>query len=71
LGEVEEDFAETLTPGDTFLFAGEVLRFEGLAEDELMATRAGPGTDPAIPSYAGSKFPLSTFLAARVRALIA
>ncbi len=71
LGEIEEDFAETLTPGDTFLFAGEVLRFEGLSEDEAMATRAGPGTDPAIPSYAGAKFPLSTFLAARVRAIIA
>ncbi|CAO4170717.1 ATP-dependent DNA helicase RecQ [Methylorubrum populi] len=71
LGEIEEDFAETLTTGDTFLFAGEVLRFEGLAEDECLVTRAGPGTDPAIPSYAGSKFPLSTFLAARVRAIIA
>ncbi len=71
LGEVEEDFAETLSPGDTFLFAGEVLRFEGLFEDEALATRAGPGTDPAIPSYAGAKFPLSTFLAARVRAIIA
>ncbi|MBY0257803.1 MAG: ligase-associated DNA damage response DEXH box helicase [Methylobacterium sp.] len=71
LGEIEEDFADTLTPGDTFLFAGEVLRFEGLSEDEALATRAGPGTDPAIPSYAGAKFPISTFLAARVRALIA
>lgn len=71
LGEIEEDFAETLTVGDTFLFAGEVLRFEGLAEDECLVTRAGPGTDPAIPSYAGAKFPLSTFLAARVRAIIA
>lgn len=71
LGEIEEDFCETLTVGDTFLFSGEVLRFEGLMEDEAMVTRAGPGTDPAIPSYAGSKFPLSTFLAARVRALIA
>ena len=71
LGEIEEDFAETLTVGDTFLFAGEILRFEGLHEDEALATRGPPGTDPAIPSYAGSKFPLSTFLAARVRALIA
>jgi ATP-dependent Lhr-like helicase len=71
LGEIEEDFADTLTPGDTFLFAGEVLRFEGLSEDEALATRAGPGTDPAIPSYAGAKFPISTFLAARVRAMIA
>ncbi|MDP4023111.1 ligase-associated DNA damage response DEXH box helicase [Methylobacterium sp. NEAU 140] len=71
LGEIEDAFAETLTPGDTFLFAGETLRFEGLAEDEALVTRAPPGTDPAIPSYAGAKFPLSTFLAARVRALIA
>ncbi len=71
LGEIEEDFAETLTVGDTFLFAGEILRFEGLHEDEALVTRGAPGTDPAIPSYAGSKFPLSTFLAARVRALIA
>ncbi len=68
LGEIEEDFAETLTVGDTFLFAGEILRFEGLHEDEALVTRGAPGTDPAIPSYAGSKFPLSTFLAARVRA---
>ena len=71
LGEIEDEFAETLTPGDTFLFAGETLRFEGLAEDEALVTRAPPGTDPAIPSYAGSKFPLSTFLAERVRAIIA
>ncbi len=71
LGEIEDEFADTLTVGDTFLFAGETLRFEGLAEDEALVTRAPPGTDPAIPSYAGSKFPLSTFLAARVRAIIA
>ncbi|MEE1657418.1 ligase-associated DNA damage response DEXH box helicase [Microvirga sp. CF3062] len=71
LGEIEESFAETLTPGDTFLFAGEVLRFEGISEDEVLATRAGAGTDPMIPSYEGGKFPLSTFLAARVRAILA
>ena len=71
LGEIEEYFAETLTPGDTFLFAGEVLRFEGISEDEVLATRAGSGTDPMIPSYEGGKFPLSTFLAARVREILA
>ena len=71
LGEIEEGFAETLTVGDTFLFAGEVLKFEGLNEDDCLVTRAQSGTDPAIPSYGGSKFPLSTFLAARVRAMIA
>lgn len=71
LGEIEEYFAETLTPGDTFLFAGEVLRFEGIVEDEVLVTRASAGTDPKIPSYEGGKFPLSTFLAARVRAILA
>ena len=71
LGEIEEYFAETLTPRDTFLFAGEVLRFEGIVEDEVLATRAAAGTDPKIPSYDGGKFPLSTFLAARVRAILA
>lgn len=71
LGEVEEYFAETLTPGDTFLFAGEVLRFEGLGEDAALVTRASAGTDPKIPSYEGGKFPLSTFLAARVREILA
>jgi len=71
LGEIEEYFAETMTPGDTFLFAGEVLRFEGIAEDEVLVTRAASGTDPKIPSYEGGKFPLSTFLAARVREILA
>ena len=71
LGEVEDYFAETLAPGDTFIFAGEVLRFEGILTNEVIATRTKPGTDPNIPSWAGGKFPLSTFLAARVRAMIA
>jgi ATP-dependent Lhr-like helicase len=71
LGEVEEMFLETLSPGDTFMFAGEVLRFEAIHEDEALVTRAPAGTDPQIPSYAGSKFPLSTFLAERVRGFLA
>ncbi len=70
LGEIEEYFAETLTPGDTFLFGGEVLEFHGIQEDEALVTRARAGTDPKIPSYAGGKFPLSTFLAEGVRGLI-
>ncbi len=70
LGEIEEYFAEGLTPGDTFVFAGEVLRFEGLVEDKVIASRA-IGRDPMIPSYAGGKFPLSTHLARRVRATLA
>ena len=40
LGEVEEYFIETLTPGDTFVFSGEVLRYEALVEDEAYVSRA-------------------------------
>jgi ATP-dependent Lhr-like helicase len=69
LGEIEEYFAEGLTPGDTFVFAGEVLRFAGIVEDRVIASRA-TGKDPMVPSYAGGKFPLSTHLARRVRTML-
>jgi ATP-dependent Lhr-like helicase len=71
LGEVEEGFCEAMSPGDTFIFAGEVLRFEAIHENEALVTRTSTGTDPKIPAYAGAKFPLSTFLAARVREILA
>lgn len=69
LGEIEEYFIEGLTPGDTFLFAGEILRLIGIEGDDVLAVRT---TDdkPAVPSYNGGKFPLSTFLAGRVREMI-
>jgi ATP-dependent Lhr-like helicase len=63
LGELEEYFIEGLTPGDTFVFSGEILRFEALAEDEAYVSRAH-SDDPKVPAYAGGKFPLSTYLAA-------
>lgn len=69
LGQVEEWFLQQLSPGDTFLFAGEVLRFEAVVEMEAIVT-AGPPGDPKIPSFEGGKFPLSTFLAQRVREII-
>jgi len=70
LGEVEEYFIETMTPGDTFVFSGEVLRYEALVEDEVYVSRAAD-EDPKVPSYEGGKFPLSTYLADRVRNIIA
>lgn len=70
LGEVEEYFAEQLTPGDTFVFAGQVLRFEGIRDTEVFVTRAN-AQDPMVPSYDGGKFPLSTHLARRVRDMLA
>jgi len=70
LGQVEEYFIEMLSPGDTFVFSGEILRYEALVEDEVYVSRAADD-DPTIPSYEGGKFPLSTYLAERVRRLIA
>ena len=70
LGKVEEFFLEMLSPGDTFLFGGKVLRFEGIRESECLVTQ-GYQMDPKIPSYAGGKFPLSTYLASRVRRMLA
>ncbi|MEM9841588.1 MAG: ligase-associated DNA damage response DEXH box helicase [Pseudomonadota bacterium] len=70
LGEIEEYFISTMTPGDTFLFAGEVLRFLGVQETDCLVMRAPADTNPAIPSYNGGKFPLTQFLAGRVRAMI-
>ncbi len=70
LGEVEEYFAEQLTPGATFVFAGQVLRFEGIRDTEVFVTRAAT-EGPMVPSYDGGKFPLSTHLAGRVRAMLA
>jgi ATP-dependent Lhr-like helicase len=69
LGTMEEWFVEGLSPGDTFLFAGEILRFEGVAGSDALVTRA-PGEDPRIPSWNGGKFPLTTYLAERVRRMI-
>lgn len=70
LGQIEEWFVEGLAPGDTFLFAGEILRFEGLQDLDCLVSRAQSTQPPKIPSYAGGKFPLSTFLADRVRAIL-
>ncbi|MCE9522989.1 MAG: ligase-associated DNA damage response DEXH box helicase [Alphaproteobacteria bacterium] len=70
LGQIEEWFLQQLTPGDTFLFAGQVLKFQGIVETEAIVTPGPPG-NPKIPSFEGGKFPLSTFLAQRVREMLA
>ena len=69
LGEVEEYFIEMLTPGDTFVFAGEVLRYEAMMQDEVYVSRAS-SEESKVPAYEGGKFPLSTYLADRVRKII-
>jgi ATP-dependent Lhr-like helicase len=65
LGEVEEDFAATLTPGDTFLIGGQVVRYEGLREMTVEVSRT-PGRDPKVAVFNGTKFATSTLLTDRI-----
>lgn len=69
LGQVDEGFLQALTPGDTFLFAGQTLKFLGIQD---MVARVGKSSDPdpKVPAYAGGRFPMSAHLAGRVRAML-
>ncbi|GAA0265030.1 ligase-associated DNA damage response DEXH box helicase [Alteraurantiacibacter aestuarii] len=68
LGKVEERFAASLTPGDTFQFAGLNLEVEQLRDMELVVRACRKAA--MIPSYGGLRLPLTTHLASRVRALL-
>ena len=69
IGEVEEGYLEMLDPGDTFIFAGQVWRLVGVTGVDVLVSPA-PGKDPKMPSWGGSKFAISTFLAAKVRRMM-
>lgn len=69
LGEIEEYFVNMLRPGDTFMFAGRLLRFLRVHEMAVECAEGGTG-DPMVPAYAGGRLPLTTNLADRVRALL-
>jgi ATP-dependent Lhr-like helicase len=69
LGEVEESFANMLREGDTFMFAGRLLRFIRIRDTILECADGGTGI-PAVPAYAGTRLPLTTNLADRVRAML-
>jgi ATP-dependent Lhr-like helicase len=69
VGEVEEGMLEMLDPGDTFVFAGQVWMLVGVTNLDVLVSPAAD-KDPKMPSWGGSKFALSTFLARRVRELM-
>lgn len=69
LGEVEEYFVNMLRPGDTFMFAGRLLRFIRVREMACECMEGGDG-EPMVPAYAGGRLPLTTNLADRVRGLL-
>ncbi len=69
LGEIEESFVGMMVPGDTFVFAGRLLRYLRIRETTVECAEGGRG-DPMVPAYAGGKYPLTSNLAARVRAML-
>ncbi len=69
LGEVEESFVSMMAPGDTFMFAGRLLRYVRIRETTVECAEGGTG-EPMVPAYAGSRQPLTTNLAARVRTML-
>ncbi|UIJ47324.1 ligase-associated DNA damage response DEXH box helicase [Sphingomonas cannabina] len=68
LGRVEEAFGASLSPGDTFFFAGLSLEVERITGEELIVHAT---SRPArIPSYMGARLAISTRLAERVRTFL-
>ncbi len=65
LGEIEESFIATLSPGDTFLFGGQIVRFESLREMTVEVSRER-GRPPRVAAYMGTKFATSTQLSDRI-----
>jgi len=69
LGEVEESFAASLAPGETFLIGGQVVRYEGL-RDMVVEVSPSAARRPRVPVFSGTKFSTTTQLADRVARLI-
>jgi len=69
LGNIEENFIVNLSPGDSFLFGGQVLAFEGI-KDAAVMVRKSRASEPQIPSYGGGRLPMTTSLSNAVRHLI-
>ncbi|MRU16145.1 ligase-associated DNA damage response DEXH box helicase [Roseovarius sp. A21] len=65
LGEIEEGFAASLTPGDTFLIGGQIVKFESLREMVVEVSR-DKGRKPRIATFMGTKFATSTQLSLRI-----
>ena len=68
LGKVEEGFAATLSPRDTFFFSGMAVEVEKIDGEDLIVRATSRSA--RIPSYGGARMPLSTNLADRVRTFL-
>ncbi|CTQ33837.1 ligase-associated DNA damage response DEXH box helicase [Jannaschia rubra] len=69
LGQIEEGFAATLTPGDTFLMGGQVVRFESMREMTVEVS-PNPSREPRIATFMGYKWSTSVQLAERIQQIL-
>ena len=69
LGQVEEYFIQGLLPGDTFMFAGQLLKFKAV-RDMRVEVEPATGDRPKVPSFKGGRLPMSQSVADRVRRLM-
>ena len=69
IGNVEEGFISRLNKGDCFVFAGRLLEYVRTQELTAYVKKASQPKG-LVPSWAGSKMPLSSELAASVLALL-
>ncbi|MEE2944165.1 MAG: ligase-associated DNA damage response DEXH box helicase [Pseudomonadota bacterium] len=65
LGEVEEAFAASLLPGDTFLIGGQIVKYEGLREMTVEVSKDAR-KKPKVAVFSGTKFSTSTQLSKRI-----
>jgi len=69
LGKVEEAFGATLSPGDTFTFAGMALEVERVEVTDIIVRATTKNA--RFVSYMGARLAITTTLAARVRRFFA
>ena len=68
LGTIEENFLAKIQPGETFLFAGRAVELVQIRDMKAYVRKAPHARDAKIPRWNGGRMPLSTELAAAVRA---
>jgi ATP-dependent Lhr-like helicase len=69
IGSIEEGFIARLNPGDCFVFAGRVLEFVRV-QDMAAYVRKAARPKGVVPSWTGSKMPLSSEMADAVLSLL-
>lgn len=66
LGTMEEAFISKLKKGDHFVFSGKVLEYV-MIKDLTLMVRLARGDKPVIPSWGGSRMPLSSLLSSHLK----